>query len=1011
MKINLQPQKAWKQPVLKSLHLVSMFALILNMSMLWVFMPQAAYAVTPVNPTPEPNPPFSESCGLDIGLVFDISGSINSTEMSQMKTAFQAFTTAFNGTPTQFSLTKFATNASVVQAFTDDISLINSKITSDIPGSGNGWTNWEDGLTKTHSLFDPRESKPDVIIFASDGNPNTTGTNGNANGGAAGETAAVNAAVLVANTIKTDTSHGEPQGIRIIALGIGANADGGDPALNVENLKKISGPNVDAGDITSDVITADFDQLAGTMSDLANQLCGGKILIQKQYDADADGVVDYDGSANNAALAGWTFEVNSTQKTTDDTGYLSFDVLNGTYSAVETNQKPDTEFIDATCEKGDQPIGTPTTNGVAGLTMETDDTIYCEFINSVSIYCGDGIKNGDEQCDGTDGVGPHQTCTEQCTLVDLTYCGDGAKQTPNDEGTGGPLNNGYEDCDGTDGVGAHQTCNSQCTLVDLTYCGDGTKQTPNDEGTGGPSNDGYEDCDGTDGVGFNQECTAQCTINELTCDLVITKSVDKTNTQPGEILTYTLNYINNGTGICTGTGVKIYDPLDNKVSYVNGSRSIQILNDTEGDGYHATEGNDYNGTNKTLIYNVNRVSPGESGSITFEATVNNFDGCGESIIPNRGKIWSNQTNYIWSNYVYTTANKNCEGELTVIKHVVGDDASASDWTINITGPENDSFAGSENGVSRTLDQGDYNVAESNGSSNYTLSYSGNCDANGDVSISHGDNKTCTLTNTRDEGTITVNKFVEYPDGSTDYNPADWAWYLNGGDALTGGTTKTIPTNVMQNVSEDMTHYPEDNYYTTWTCNTVGDVVTPIANGTGTTFNIKATYHGHDIVCTFTNTRITTEVTFDKVVVGGEHEDSAWAFAIDGNGAYHEGDYAVLPINEQYVVTETSSYDALYTLTGASGICELVDGKIMLNTNAGNDFNVCIVENTRNTGSIGGTKFSDLNGNGVQNTGEPVIEGVEIKLDNSMSTTTDANGAYLFENLPTGLYEVMEVVPI
>lgn len=40
----------------------------------------------------------------------------------------------------------------------------------------------------------------------------------------------------------------------------------------------------------------------------------------------------------------------------------------------------------------------------------------------------------------------------------------------------------------------------QFTLKINTFCGDGTKQGPNDEGKGGPYNDGYEDCDGMQGI-------------------------------------------------------------------------------------------------------------------------------------------------------------------------------------------------------------------------------------------------------------------------------------------------------------------------------------------------------------------------------------------------------------------------------------------------------------------------------------------------------------------------------
>jgi len=39
-------------------------------------------------------------------------------------------------------------------------------------------------------------------------------------------------------------------------------------------------------------------------------------------------------------------------------------------------------------------------------------------------FCGDGIKNGQEECDGQDGVSEHYVCTDQCTLEYVPYCGD-----------------------------------------------------------------------------------------------------------------------------------------------------------------------------------------------------------------------------------------------------------------------------------------------------------------------------------------------------------------------------------------------------------------------------------------------------------------------------------------------------------------------------------------------------------------------------------------------------------
>ncbi|MBD2094595.1 hypothetical protein H6F90_05445 [Trichocoleus sp. FACHB-591] len=70
-----------------------------------------------------------------------------------------------------------------------------------------------------------------------------------------------------------------------------------------------------------------------------------------------------------------------------------------------------------------------------------------------------------------------------------------------------------------------------------------------------------------------------------------------------------------------------------------------------------------------------------------------------------------------------------------------------------------------------------------------------------------------------------------------------------------------------------------------------------------------------------------------------------------------------------------------------------------------------------TASIQGTKWSDRNGDGIQNTDEPGLAGWTIYLDqnqnnqldtNELSTTTDANGDYSFVALAAGVYTVAEV---
>ena len=66
------------------------------------------------------------------------------------------------------------------------------------------------------------------------------------------------------------------------------------------------------------------------------------------------------------------------------------------------------------------------------------------------------------------------------------------------------------------------------------------------------------------------------------------------------------------------------------------------------------------------------------------------------------------------------------------------------------------------------------------------------------------------------------------------------------------------------------------------------------------------------------------------------------------------------------------------------------------------------------GSIAGTKFNDINGNGTRDAGEAGVSGITIRLTNSvgsvLSTTTDPSANFSFTALPSGPYFLTEVVP-
>src|SRR5207237_1186595 len=63
-------------------------------------------------------------------------------------------------------------------------------------------------------------------------------------------------------------------------------------------------------------------------------------------------------------------------------------------------------------------------------------------------------------------------------------------------------------------------------------------------------------------------------------------------------------------------------------------------------------------------------------------------------------------------------------------------------------------------------------------------------------------------------------------------------------------------------------------------------------------------------------------------------------------------------------------------------------------------------------ALGDFVFNDLNANGIQDAGETGIAGVTVMLsgDATATTTTDANGLYLFSGLTPGSYQVKFTVP-
>lgn len=152
-------------------------------------------------------------------------------------------------------------------------------------------------------------------------------------------------------------------------------------------------------------------------------------------------------------------------------------------------------------------------------------------------------------------------------------------------------------------------------------------------------------------------------------------------------------------------------------------------------------------------------------------------------------------------------------------------------------------------------------------------------------------------------------------------------------------------------------------------------------------------------------------------VANTPDDITLQTTTDANGVYG---FAGLPAGGFEVSVDPSTIpvglDASYDLDGTldhTTVVTLTTGE----TRDDVDFGY------QGTGSIGDTIWLDLDGGGDQNLGEPGIPGVQVDLvwagpdgtldtadDFTWSTTTDADGLYLFEDLPPGAYRV-EVVTV
>jgi uncharacterized repeat protein (TIGR01451 family) len=376
----------------------------------------------------------------------------------------------------------------------------------------------------------------------------------------------------------------------------------------------------------------------------------------------------------------------------------------------------------------------------------------------------------------------------------------------------------------------------------------------------------------------------------------------------------------------------------------------------------------------------------------------------------------------------TITNDDVAPTLNLIKVVNSGAALPANWQLTASGSGGFTDSGNSVTYHTVLANEAYTLSES-GPSGYSQLGSWQCDGGdltGDIlTLDLAEDVSCTVTNTRDTGTITI---IKNAIGGND----TFGFTIGGetGFTPTIDTTQNNSTGLIT-VATGFYTVSESSIPTGWnltSASCVDDTKTEVT----TSFSVDK---GDNITCTFTNTKYGS-------IQGRKYEDLNGSGNWDGGESYlnnwiihlFDSGWTQLAQMETGDTGETGQYKFASLLPGTYYLCEDLksgwtqtepaSGEVRNSSfcrtevvNAGDILTTKHFGNFKNT-YIQGRKFNDINANALQDLGEPNLNGWTIRLYASdwkqigvdqLTHNIPEEGRYRFENLFKGTYYVCEVL--